>query len=80
MRETHGLSQGSRTTSHLNWTYISDKLSNVFRMRYAGPYWVLGLRDDWPLVNSPHSPWLAHDVLKSLWLLQLAQVIVLQHG
>lgn len=61
-------------------THISDELADVFRVRYAGSYWVLGLWDDWPLVYSPHAPWLAHDVLESLGLLQLTQVIVLQHG
>lgn len=78
--ETHGLPQVFRPIELFNWTYINDKLSNVFGMRYTGSYWVLRLWDDWPLVYSPHSPWLAHDVLESLGLLQLAQVIVLQHG
>lgn len=59
--------------------HLIDEVPDVPRVGDHRSNGVLGLRDDGALVHPPYSWGLTDDVLQGVRLLQLAQVIVLQH-
>lgn len=67
-----GLRRGRDVCVHL-----VDEVPDVSRVWHDRSDWVLGLWDDGPLVHPADSWRFADDVLQGVWLLQLAQIIVL---